>query len=182
MLKPFFIALATIAALGASSTGQAANLDTGSRSVGKGASQNTAPLQFQLFCLKHPQDCRASSRSVISYTPKVRSMLSNVNSAVNRSIRPLRERRDKWSLNPAAGDCDDYVMTKRHRLINAGIPASALRVAMVRTRTGEGHAILVVKTSSGDYVLDNLRRSIVKRQQTGYRMVSMASANPNRWN
>lgn len=94
----------------------------------------------------------------------------------------MRERVDIWSLNPRAGDCDDYVMTKRHRLIKAGLPASALRVAIVRTRTGEGHAVLLVATADGELVLDNLRRNIIGRHRTGYSFIKVASANPNVWN
>ena len=140
------------------------------------------PLAFQLYCLKHPDDCKRSRHGQVAYTPRLRATLEAVNTSVNRSIKPLRERRDVWSLNPARGDCDDYVMTKRHRLIKAGIPSGALRVAVVRTWSGEGHAILVVKTTAGDLVLDNLRKTIVKRSQAGYRAVSMASADPYSWN
>lgn len=100
---------------------------------------------------------------------------------MNRSIKPLNERRDVWSLNPTYGDCDDYVMTKRSKLIRAGVPSGALRVAVVRTQQGVGHAVLLVKTSSGDYVLDNLRSTIIKREQTGYRFLNVASSNPWKW-
>ena len=51
---------------------------------------------------------------------------------------------------------------------------------MVRTQRGEGHAILLVKTSAGEFALDNLRKTIVQRSETGYRYVSVASANPMR--
>ena len=129
----------------------------------------SAPLAFQLFCLKHPSECRRSKRSVVTYTPKIRALLVSVNAQVNRSIKPRRERGDTWTINPAYGDCDDYAMTKRHRLIRAGIPASALKFAVVRTRRGEGHAVLIVKTTAGDFALDNIRRAIVRRHQTGYR-------------
>ena len=137
------------------------------------AAANDAPLAFQLFCLQNPSDCRRSKRSVVAYTPKVRALMVAVNAQVNRSIRPRRERGDTWSLNPAYGDCDDYAMTKRHRLIRAGIPASALKVAVVRTRRGEGHAVLIVRTTAGDFALDNLRKTIVRRSQTGYRFLKL---------
>lgn len=128
-----------------------------------------APLAFQLFCLKNPADCRKTRRSVVVYTPRIRTLLVSINAQVNRSIKPRYERGDTWSVNPAYGDCDDYAMTKRHRLIRAGIPASALKVAVVRTRSGEGHAVLIVKTSAGEFALDNIRKSVVRRHQTGYR-------------
>jgi predicted transglutaminase-like cysteine proteinase len=141
----------------------------GSRSRHARTSTAGAPLAFQLFCLKNPSECRTSRRSVVAYTPKIRALLVSVNAQVNRSIKPRNERGDTWSVNPAYGDCDDYAMTKRHRLIRAGIPASALKIAVVRTRRGEGHAVLIVKTTAGEFALDNIRKSIVRRSQTGYR-------------
>lgn len=133
----------------------------------------SAPLAYQLYCLQHPADCRKSRRSVVAYTPKVRALLVSVNNQVNRAIKPRNERGDTWSLNPEYGDCDDYVMTKRHRLLRAGVPASAMKVAVVRTPRGIGHAILIVKTTAGEFALDNLRKTIVRRHQTGYRFLNL---------
>jgi len=183
MFKKAIIALATIAALGATSISSAYAINLGSaRGAYKVQRQTSvAPIAFSLYCLDHIDECTKSSRSQVAYTSKIRGLLASVNRSVNRSIRPLNERRDVWSLNPAYGDCDDYVMTKRSRLIRAGVPSSALRVAVVRTPRGEGHAILLVKTSAGEYALDNLRKTIVKRNQTGYRFLNVASADPTRW-
>ncbi|WP_236759154.1 transglutaminase-like cysteine peptidase, partial [Agrobacterium tumefaciens] len=55
----------------------------------------------------------------------------------------------------------DYAVTKRQRLLRAGWPSGALRIATARTSTGIGHAVLVVSTSQGDLVLDN-RTNVVK--------------------
>lgn len=134
-------------------------------------SANSAPLAYHLFCLKNPGECRTSRRAVVAYTPKIRALLVQVNNQVNRSIKPRYEKGDTWSINPAYGDCDDYVMTKRHKLLRAGVPASALKIAVVRTRRGEGHAVLIVKTTAGEFALDNIRKSIVRRHQTGYRFL-----------
>ncbi|WP_438750875.1 transglutaminase-like cysteine peptidase [Pararhizobium sp. O133] len=183
MFKKVIIALATIAALGVTSISTANAINLGSARGAYKAHRQTsvAPIAFSLYCLDHIAECTKSAKSEVAYTSKTRNLLASVNRAVNRSIRPLNERRDVWSLNPAYGDCDDYVMTKRSRLIRAGIPTSALRVAVVRTPRGEGHAILLVKTSAGEFALDNLRKTIVKRNQTGYRFVTVASADPSRW-
>ena len=62
-----------------------------------------------------------------------------------------------------------------------GLPASALRIAYTHTRRGEPHAVLVVKTSQGDYVLDNLTNSIKTLRASGYNIRSMSSPNPTRW-
>lgn len=180
MFKKAIIAIATIAALGASSMSSANAFMGQSRNVKIGR-QATVPIAFSLYCLKHLEECRPSSQSQVAYTAKVRNLLASVNRSVNRSIRPVRESRDVWSLNPTSGDCDDYAVSKRSRLIRAGIPSGALRIAVVRTPAGEGHAVLLVKTNAGEFALDNLRQTIVKRNQTGYRYISVASANPMRW-
>ena len=185
MFKKAIIALATIAALGVTSVSSAYAINLGTaRGVYKTQRQKASivPIAFSLYCLDHIAECTKSSKSQVAYTSKTRNLLASVNRAVNRSIKPLADRREAWSLNPAYGDCDDYVMTKRSRLIRAGIPSGALRVAVVRTPRGEGHAILIVKTSEGEFALDNLRKTIVKRSQTGYRFLSVASADPMRWN
>jgi predicted transglutaminase-like cysteine proteinase len=111
------------------------------------------------------------------------SLLERVNAKVNADIRPLADGAvDIWSVNVRAGDCEDYVMTKRHALIGAGVPASALRIAWVKTRQGEQHAVLVVKTNDHDgLVLDNLTGRIRTLSQTGYSVLSISGADPKVW-
>lgn len=141
-----------------------------------------APIAYQLFCFQHASECRGGGASTVAYNATTMARLSEVNRSVNRSIRPKADGpENKWSLNPSAGDCEDYAITKRSRLIRAGFPASALRIADVTTGRGVRHAVLVVKTTAGDYVLDNMRGSILKRQYTGYKYHRMASADPRRW-
>lgn len=68
------------------------------------------------------------------------------------------------------------------RLLPKVSPPSALRVAYVKTAAGEGHALLVVRTNDGDYVLDNLTTSIRKLAASGYRVQSIAGSDPLVWN
>ncbi|TPP03698.1 transglutaminase-like cysteine peptidase [Rhizobium glycinendophyticum] len=186
MIKKALVALTTILVVGAGSVTQSYAFQPGgfARQLewGRTRTASPAPLQMQLFCLQNPQDCKASKSKLVSYTPRVQKLLHMVNASVNASIIPRNEKIDVWSINPRYGDCDDYVMTKRHRLIKAGIPASALRVAMVRTRWGEGHAVLLVKTDAGEYVLDNLKKTVVQRKRTAYSYVSVSGSNALAWN
>ncbi|MDE2463225.1 MAG: transglutaminase-like cysteine peptidase, partial [Alphaproteobacteria bacterium] len=47
---------------------------------------------------------------------------------------------------------------------------------------GELHAVLVVSTADGDYVLDNLRRDILPWNKTGYVYLSrMWAQSPTNW-
>ncbi|QRF54349.1 hypothetical protein D4A92_22795 (plasmid) [Rhizobium rosettiformans] len=183
MMKKTIMAVATMLAIGAGTAGQSHAFQVGglARQLDVEAARAPAPLQMQLFCLQHPKECKPSKAKVVTYSPRIEKIIRSVNASVNREITPTREKRDIWSVNVKKGDCDDYVMTKRQRLIRAGIPSSALRIAVVRTRMGEGHAVLIVKTTEGDFVLDNLRKSIVKRNVTGYQYVSVSSGNPLKW-
>ena len=142
----------------------------------------SSPVGFQIFCLKNPRECRASGNSQISLNNDSLSALQAVNSRVNRSINPRADgRRDVWSLDVRSGDCEEYVLAKRKKLVEAGLPASALRIAHVRTRRGEDHAVLLVMTNEGDLVLDNLTSSIKLWEESGHRMMAMSGANPLRW-
>jgi predicted transglutaminase-like cysteine proteinase len=141
-----------------------------------------APLGFQLMCLQSPQECKGGGSHSVQATSKTMATLRRVNSLVNSTIVPRNDRgADVWTASARIGDCEDYVLAKRHALIRAGLPASALRIAYVKTRSGEGHAILIVKTSRGDYVLDNLTHAIRPLSQTGYRILSVSGANPRNW-
>jgi predicted transglutaminase-like cysteine proteinase len=142
------------------------------------------PLGFQLYCLKNPQQCRASGQSSLQATDTVMATLAKVNSSVNLQIKPRNDVvGDTWTVDPASGygDCEDYAMTKRSHLIRMGLPASALRMAYVETRWGEDHAVLVVRTNAGEFVLDNLTSAILPIQRTGLRLKSISSANPTQW-
>lgn len=146
------------------------------------AGSGRAPLGYQLMCLKTPQECKGGGKARINVTSDVMATLKRVNSHVNRTIKPRYDTgADVWSANASSGDCEDYVLAKRRALIKAGIPSSSLRIAYVKTRKGEGHAILVVKTSGKDLVLDNLSASIKPLSQSGYRIISISGANPRNW-
>lgn len=144
--------------------------------------QKRAPLGYQVMCLQTPSECRGGGASKVKLSGDVMGTLKRVNGQVNRAITPRHDSgADIWSVSATAGDCEDYVLAKRRALIKAGLPPSSLRIAHVKTRSGEGHAILVVKTNGKDLVLDNLTNTIRPLSQTGYRVVSMSGANPRNW-
>ena len=74
------------------------------------------------------------------------------------------------------GDCNDYAVTKRHEFLQSGLPSKALRLAVVKTATGIGHLVLVVATTKGDIVLDNLTEVIRPWQSTDYRWLKIQSS------
>lgn len=142
----------------------------------------TAPVAFQIFCLNNPNQCTGGGSAEIALTSKINATLQAVNASVNRTIRPQADRLDTWSVNVRAGDCEDFVLTKRAQLIAAGIPRAALRIATALTAEGIGHAVLIVRTDVGDLVLDSLSPRIKPWDEAQYRWVAMSGSNPRTWN
>ena len=98
--------------------------------------------------------------------------LNSVNANVNGTIRAAYS--DAWTPEQPVGDCKDYAMTKRQRLIRSGWPSSALPVAVVRV-FGQEHLVLIARTNQGDFVLDNLTSSIVPWSSASYSWVKIQS-------
>ena len=146
------------------------------------ASATAAPLGLQIFCMTSPSYCAPAPAAQLQMDTNLMSALNTVNRAVNSSIRPQRRSTQVWTVGARVGDCKDYAMNKRAQLIARGVPAGALRLAIGFTARGEGHAVLVVRTTAGDYVLDNLTSQIKPFDQTGHTLVAMSSNDPRRWN
>lgn len=128
----------------------------------------------------------------LTLTSRSRRMLQTVNQDVNGRIRPERDEdvgdgRDVWGARLDAdgrlyGDCEDYVLAKREALLEAGVPASALSIAVGRNRQGGSHAVLVVATDQGELVMDNLSYWVRPMARSPYRWVMMqAYGEPNNW-
>ncbi len=123
-------------------------------------------------------------------TPELMGLLKRVDTSVNRSIRYVRAGADdRWSLpiEQAAGfqpkgNCKDYVLEKRKALIQQGLSPQSLSIALVDTWKGESHAVLLVATDKGEYVLDNNSDSVKRWDKVDYRWVSrQAPGETFRW-
>jgi len=65
-------------------------------------------------------------------------------------------RAEFWTeIDQLGGDCEDFALEKRRRLLALGWPIETLRVAECLVETGERHAVLTVDAGGGTYVLDN---------------------------
>lgn len=137
------------------------------------------PPGFVSFCMRFPAQCtvRPDASRTLALTVFWWSAIEEVNEAVNRAIRPRGDlehygRREYWTIpDDGWGDCEDYALTKRKLLMDAGMPPGALRIAVVKTGAGTEHAVLTVATDHGDYVLDNLVAAIRSWDHTGYRWI-----------
>ena len=90
---------------------------------------------------------------------------------------------DLWDYpDDGKGDCEDFSLLKRKQLINAGVAIENLSLAVVRDTTDNGHAVLLVRTDRGEFVLDNQTNEIKPWNQTNYRFIKQQSrTNPNEW-
>lgn len=114
----------------------------------------------------------------VPLTTELWSRARKINTRVNRAIIRRDDRAtygvdDRWATpladGESAGDCEDYALEKRRALIQAGVPRHALSLALVTTAWGESHAVLLLATDRGEYVLDSLTPWIVSWDQAPYR-------------
>lgn len=142
------------------------------------------PQQHKDFCERSPAHCeRIGTLDRMELNIHRLAELDEINRRVNRAITPrLDSGPDIWEYpKSGAGDCEDYVIAKRAALINRGWSSSQLLMTVVHTGT-EGHAVLLARTSGGDFVLDNMTDSVMKPFATGYTFMARQShVNPVAW-
>ena len=134
------------------------------------------PAGFISFCLRFQGQCdnAPGTASAVLLTDDTWRTLNRINRSVNDAIWPQDDivhygRAEYWTIpTDGYGDCDDYAVTKRKALLDAGFPAPAVRLAIVETPRVTRHAVLTVSTDKGDFVLDSLRNDIVAWNATGF--------------
>ncbi len=146
------------------------------------------PIGYVKFCALNPSDCQSQgSTDPVQLTPEKWRALREVNALVNTKIRPLSDLElygepEVWALPVFAGDCEDYLLLKKKYLEGVGFPSSSLLITVVLDERQEGHAVLTVASSDGDYILDNRRNDIVRPPATGYAFIKRQSReNPRKW-
>ena len=147
------------------------------------------PYGFVRFCEANPQECIVTSAMDARFeaTPERLSEIDDINRAVNHEIEPATDLEiygvaEYWTLPKTRGDCEDYALLKRHRLIEHGWPSGALLMTVVRDEKGEGHAVLTARTVQGDFILDNKVDEVKVWHRTRYDYVMRQSyLNPTIW-
>jgi predicted transglutaminase-like cysteine proteinase len=140
------------------------------------------PYGFVKFCDREPDECRQGppEEQRFSAKPDRLSELDAVNRAVNREIEPATDleiygQTEYWTIPTTRGDCEDYALLKRKRLIARGWPISSLLMTVVRDERGEGHAVLTARTMQGDFILDNKVDEVKLWNRTPYEFVMRQS-------
>lgn len=117
--------------------------------------------------------------------------LNRVNRQINRAMVGVTDqiafgRNEFWTMPLSApefrsvrtkplADCEDFALEKRRALIAAGIPETAIYLAVAISPRTSLHAVVIVTTDRGDLVLDNLNDWLLGYHETGYTWVKRQS-------
>ncbi|WP_275790874.1 transglutaminase-like cysteine peptidase [Pararhizobium gei] len=153
------------------------------------AGATNPPVGHYEFCRSLPQECRANPGGT---TPAVLTRagwtnILEINYDVNQSVTPMTDKEiygveEHWAYPENVGDCEDYVLLKRKRLMQAGFSPANLLITVVLQPNGDGHAVLTVRTDRGDFVLDNMRDKVLLWSDTEYTYLKRQSEqNAGRW-
>ncbi|WP_416357516.1 transglutaminase-like cysteine peptidase [Aureimonas phyllosphaerae] len=149
------------------------------------------PFGHKAFCERQPEECGPTADA--GEVPPVlddalMAKVAKINLAVNAEIQPVSDQalygqEEYWTFpTDNKGDCEDYALLKRARLHAAGISLSDLLLTVVNKLDGTGHAILTLRTASGDFVLDNLDWRVRRWTEVPYRFVKRQSpTNAGEW-
>lgn len=126
--------------------------------------RTTQPVGHYELCKRSPIECneKTASSKPVELTRSLWKAMIAINDKVNTDVAPRTDmemwgQEEVWSYpDNGAGDCEDYVLEKRRNLMELGVPAGNLLITVVRQPNGDGHAVLTVRTSLGEYILDNL--------------------------
>ena len=147
------------------------------------------PIGHYEFCKQYSAECDSISddNGPLRLDESNWKTILEVNYTVNTAIQPMTDQEiygveERWAYPRSVGDCEDYVLLKRKVLAKQGIPLSNLLITVVRKPDGEGHAVLTVRSSEGDFILDNLENEVKLWSETPYRYLKrQASFHAGRW-
>ena len=167
----------------------AATVDMSNPAFAQTLGKTSIPIGHSEFCKAHRGEC-GKNRNVVDVeelTDARWETLVAVNVEMNRDIVPVTDEdlyrvEELWTYPDGFGDCEDYALAKRRALIESGWDASTLLIAVVRQKSGDGHAVLMVRTDRGDLVLDNQDGSIRVWNETPYQYLKRQSqTNAGEW-
>lgn len=146
------------------------------------------PIGHYEYCKANPKTCGSTNDDgPISLTEAKWKTLLKVNYTANSTIEPLTDQEiygveERWVMPTTVGDCEDYVLLKQKMLIQRGFSPSDLLITVVLQPNGDGHAVLVVRTDRGDFVLDNMRNKVLLWSDTEYTFLKRQSPkNAGQW-
>lgn len=147
------------------------------------------PIGFVKFCQRTPEACaaRGAATGRPHLTARQWDTIVRVNRFVNAEVKPssdaeLYGEAEYWAYPKGSGDCEDYALLKQRYLEALGFARSSLLLTVVLDDKGEGHAVLTLASSEGDFILDNRRDGILRWSDTDYAFLKRQSQrNPGDW-
>jgi predicted transglutaminase-like cysteine proteinase len=147
------------------------------------------PVGYVKFCASGQEECKTKGGKVerVLMTAERWVQLTQINNYVNGKIAPVSDQElygetERWAYPVNAGDCEDYVLLKKRYLEGIGFNADELLITVLLDEKGEGHAVLMVTTNGGDFILDNRRNEILRWDQTNYKFLKRQSQlDPKLW-
>jgi len=101
------------------------------------------------------------------------ALAERIHREVNASTQYRPDAKDMWQVAGRYGDCEDYALAKRARLLSSGWPVDKQALCICNTEYGECHMVLMVDTDAGVYILDNLRDEPVKPSSLKYKWLGI---------
>jgi predicted transglutaminase-like cysteine proteinase len=140
------------------------------------------PVGHYEFCRRLPAECdeRTPKEAPVELTRQLWAEMIAINNGVNTRVIPRTDmeiwgKEEVWSYPGRYGDCEDYALEKRRELMEKGVPAGDVLLTVVRQSNGDGHAVLTVHTSLGDFILDNLEPRVLAWTDTSYQYLKRQS-------
>ena len=147
----------------------------------------SAPAGAQNLCSRFPFACKTGSTETRVSEQQI-DLAVRMNRQINRQVREISDEAqygtlEHWALPTArGGDCEDFALLKKKHLIEAGLDPRMLLISTALDRNRVAHAVLVMRTPQGDFILDNLRDEVLHWRATGYTFLRMQDpSDPSRW-
>ena len=134
-----------------------------------------APAAWFALLRAHPElDPAGTPLSPVRMTVGRAALLMKVNKAINARLHYRDDPgRDIWEVGAREGDCEDFAIRKLAVLTGGqDFPRGALTLAACRLDRGRGHAVLLVHSDRGVYVLDNLTNRVMPWRALPYDWVA----------
>ncbi len=138
----------------------------------------TSPPGASNLCDKYRWACTSTGYRGVSGRAALH-LAKSVNSQINRQTDQIEDqaqygRQEYWALPTSrGGDCEDIVLLKKKKLLEKGVASETLLIATVLDLNRNSHAVLVLRTKQGDFVLDSLQDKIIPWRSTGYTFLKM---------
>lgn len=110
------------------------------------------------------------------------SIVSDINDEVNASVTYQTDVQqysnpEFWTPAVKLGDCEDYALLKRNKLLAAGADESQMGLVCCYVRelpdTASGHCVLWVNTDKGGFIFDNRYQGLQRPTDLDYIWESM---------